>query len=138
MSNLIVSMARFSTAMTLFGVEQMENSFSVATGGKELSKTVEEFEKTLNALTDVLMKEMDEKKKETVESVSKISEDMVGPTLDGLKVMDPREMLRAGNDLLQKTADVTSKWVSKAASAMEKAAESVRPTEEAQPAAAAK
>lgn len=42
-------------------------------------------------------------------------------TFDGMTVMDPREVMRATNDLIQKTSDTTAEWVSKAASAVEKA-----------------
>jgi hypothetical protein len=135
MTNLIVSMLRFSAAMTLYGVEQLEHSVNVVEGGSELGKTIEGFEKTLDSLTDVLMKEMDAKKKETLESVSKASHDMVNRTLEGMDLMDPRQVLKASSDLLQKTSDVTAKWVSKAAEAVEKATEGSKAAPKAQPAA---
>ncbi len=121
MSNLIASMARFSTAMVLFGVEQMEKTMNVVGGEEELSKTVEEFEKTLHSLTDVLTGKMDKKKKETLESVTNMTEETVDRTLDTIEVIDPREMLKASTDFLQKTSDVTASWVSRTASAVEKA-----------------
>lgn len=133
MTNLAVSMVRFSAALTLFGVEQLENSLNVVEGGTEFTKTMEGFEKTLNSLTDVLMREMDEKKKETFQSVSKASEEMVTQAMKGLEIMDPVEMLRVSGDLLQKTSDVTAKWVSKAASAAEKATDGAPPAAEPQP-----
>lgn len=136
MTNLVVSMLRFSAALTLYGVEQLENSLNLVEDGADLSKTIRGFEKTLDSLSDVLMREMDEKKKETLESVSKASEDVVSRTLNGMDIMDPREMIKASSDLLQKTTDVTAKWVSKAAAAVEKATESAKPAEEPQSAAA--
>lgn len=63
MSNLIASMARMSTALTLFGVEQLEKTMNVAGGGQNFSKTVEELETTLNSLTDVLIGKMDKRKR---------------------------------------------------------------------------
>ena len=136
MTNMIVSMLRLSAAMTLYSVEQMEKSINVVEGGTELGKTIEGFEKTLNSLTEVLMREMDEKKRETLESVSKASQDMVSRSMEGMELMDPRQVMKASGDLLQKTSDVTAKWVSKAAEAVEKATESPNPTPEAEPAAA--
>lgn len=136
MTNLVVSMLRFSAALTLYGVEQLENSLNLVEDGADLSKTIRGFEKTLDSLSDVLMREMDEKKKETLESVTKASEDVVSRTLNGMDIMDPREMIKASSDLLQKTTDVTAKWVSKAAAAVEKATESAKPDEEPQSAAA--
>jgi conjugal transfer/entry exclusion protein len=123
MTNLIVSMLRFSAAITLYSVEQLEQSMNVVEGGKELGKTVDGFGKTLDSLTDVLMKDMDQKKKETLESVSRASHDMVSRTMDGMDMMDPRQVMKASSELLQKTSDVTAKWVSKAAEAVEKATE---------------
>jgi hypothetical protein len=130
MSNLIASMARFSTAMTLFGVDQLEKTMNVVGGGAELAKTVEEFETTLNSLTSVLTEKMDDKKKDTLHSVTKMAEETVSRTLDSMEVVDPREVLKATTDLLQKTSDVTAGWVSRAASAVEKATGTAK-TEEA-------
>ena len=136
MTNLAVSMLRFSAALTLYSVEQLERSLNVVEGGADLSKTIQGFERTLDSLSEVLMREMDEKKKETLQSVSKASKDMVGRTMEGMEIMDPREVIKASSDLLQKTSDVTAKWVTKAAEAMEKATQGAKPAEEPQPAAA--
>src|SRR3990167_608028 len=111
MTNLVVSMVRFSAALTLYGVEQLEQSLSLLEGGTDVSKTILGMEKTLNSMSDVLMREMDAKKKETLDSVSKASKEMVDRTLEGMEIMDPREVFKASSDLLQKTSDVTAKWV---------------------------
>ena len=134
MTNLVVSLVRLSAAMTLYSVEQLEHSLNLLEGGTDLSKTIQGMEKTLNSLSDVLMREMDEKKKDTLDSVSKASKEMVDRTLEGMEIMDPREVLKASSDLLQKTSDVTAKWVSKAAEAMEKATQSAKPADGTQPA----
>jgi len=94
---------------------------NIVGGGKDMSTSVEELEKTLNSLTDVLVGNMDAKKKETLHSVSKMAEETINRTMDGMEVADPREMLKASTDLLQKTSDATASWVSRAASAVEKA-----------------
>jgi hypothetical protein len=121
MSNLIVSMLRFSAAMTLYNFEQFEKTLSVLEGGADAGKTLEGFEKALNAMTDVLTNEMDEQKKQTLQSVTKMTEETVNRSLEGMEIMDPKQVLQATTDLLQKTSDVTAQWVSKAASAVEKA-----------------
>jgi len=136
MTNLAVSMLRFSAALTLFSVEQLEKSLNVVEGGADLTKTMAGFENTLDSLSDVLMREMDDKKRETLQSVSKASKDMVDRTMDGMEIMDPREVIKASSDLLQRTADVTAKYVGKAAETMEKATKGAKPSAEAQPAAA--
>ena len=48
MSNLISSITRFSTAMTLFTVDQLERSVKIVSNGDSMSQAVEGFEKTLN------------------------------------------------------------------------------------------
>lgn len=121
MSNLIVSMARFSTALALFGVEQLEKTMNIPGGGQDVSKSVDELETTLNSLTDVLAGKMDKKKKETLHSVAKMTEETISRSVDSMEMMDPREVLKASTDFLQKTSDVTATWASKAASAVEKA-----------------
>jgi len=124
MQSLIVSMMRFSAALTLFGMEQLQSSLNVVEGEEDFSKAMERFEKALDSLTDALVNKIDDKKKDTLKSVTRMSEDVVGRTMDGMNVMDPREVLRATNDLLKKTTDATADWVSKAASAVEDATES--------------
>lgn len=132
MQSLIVSMMRFSAAVTLFSMEQLQNSLNVVEGEEDLSKTMERFENALDSLTEALVNRIDDKKKDTLKSVTRMSEDVVGKTMDGMTVMDPREVLRATNDLIQKTTDATADWVSKAASAVEKATESSKSAEPAQ------
>ena len=44
MNNLILSMTRLSTAMTLFSVEQAQRTMKVFSDGSALAKTVEGFE----------------------------------------------------------------------------------------------
>jgi vacuolar-type H+-ATPase subunit E/Vma4 len=130
MQSLIVSMMRFSAALTLFGMEQLQNSLDVVEGEEDLNKAMDRFEKAIDSLTDALVNKIDDKKKDTLKSVTKMSEDVVGRTMDSMNVMDPREVLRATNDLLRKTTDATAEWVSKAASAVEKATETGKSSEE--------
>ena len=121
MQSLIVSMMKFSAAMTLFSMEQLQNTLNMVEGEEDLSKTMDRFEQALNSLTEALTNRIDDKKKDTLKSITKMSEDVVSRTFDGMTVMDPREVMRATNDLIQKTSDTTAEWVSKAASAVEKA-----------------
>ena len=129
MQSLIVSMMRFSAAVTLFGMEQLQSSLSVVEGEEELDKAMERFEKALDSMTDALVNKIDDKKKDTLKSVTRMSEDVVNRTFDSMNVMDPREVLRATNDLLKKTSDATADWVSKAADAVEEATEDLKSSE---------
>lgn len=121
MQNLINSMVRFSAAISLFSLEQLERAVSAIQGDAALSKTMDNFEEAMNAMTDVLTSKIDADKKETLSSVTSASEDMVKRTLDGMRVLDPREMMKASNDLLKRTTSATSEWISKAAAAVEDA-----------------
>lgn len=129
MENLIVAMLRFSAAVTLYGMEQIQSTMNIVEGGEDLSKTMEKFEKTLNSVTEALMNKVDETKKETLKSVTKMSQDVVSRSMDGINLMDPREVLRATTDLMQKTSDATAEWVSKAASVVEKTGDAAKPSE---------
>ncbi len=126
MQDLIVAMMRFSAAVTLFGMEQLQSSFNVVEGEEDLSKAMDRFEEALNSMTDALVTKIDDKKKDTLKSVTRMSEDVVSRTMDSMNVMDPREVLKATNDLLKKTSDATADWVTKAADAVEEATESVK------------
>lgn len=119
MQTLLVSMMRLSTAMALFGWEQVQHSMNVLDGGEDINKAIDRVEKALNSLTDTLVNRMDGEKRETVNSVTKMSKDVVDRSFDSVSMMDPREMMRAGNDLMQKTTNATAEWVSKTASAVE-------------------
>jgi hypothetical protein len=95
--------------MTLFGVEQLEKSLKVANSSDDLSRTIEDFEKTLNSMTDLLTGRIDEKKRETLSSVTKVTEDTVKRTFDGMEAINPREVIKASTDLLQKAASAVEK-----------------------------
>ncbi len=126
MQDLIVAMMRFSAAVTLFGMEQLQSSFNVVEGEEDMSKAMDRFEEALNSMTDALVTKIDDKKKDTLKSVTRMSEDVVSRTMDSMNVMDPREVLKATNDLLKKTTDATADWVTKAADAVEDAADSIK------------
>jgi hypothetical protein len=132
MQDLFVSMMRFSAALTLYGLEQAQSTMNVVEGGEDLSKSVKKLEQTLNSMTDALITRMDSKKKDTLKSVTKVSEDVVNRTWDSMNLMDPREVLRATNDLIQKTSDATADWVSKAADSVEKATDSSKTSKKAE------
>ncbi len=126
MQDLIVAMMRFSAAVTLFGMEQLQSSFNVVEGEEDVSKAMDRFEEALNSMTDALVTKIDDKKKDTLKSVTRMSEDVVSRSFDSMNVMDPREVLKATNDLLKKTSDATADWVTKAADAVEDAADSIK------------
>ncbi|HEV8132012.1 MAG TPA: hypothetical protein VGQ81_12225 [Acidobacteriota bacterium] len=130
MEKLIVSMMRFSTAITLFGMEQLENAMNTVSGGEDLSKSIDKFRQTLDSFTNAVVKEIDQKKRETLNSVTGMSEEAVHRTFEGMTVIDPREVLRTTSELVKKTSDSVADLVTKSA-------ESVEETLETEPEAAA-
>ncbi len=126
MNKLIVSMTRLSAAVTLFAVDQIEKSVNVMNGGGEgMTKAVEGIETTLNSLTDILADKMDEKKKTTLKSVTRATEETVKRTLDSVDVMVPREAFDGTTQLVERTRDVAAAWIGKA---FEKATDGLQPT----------
>ena len=114
MEKLIVSMMRFSTAITLLGMEQLEQAMTVR-DGEDLSQTTERFRATLDAFTDTLSKELNHKKQTTLKSVTRMSEEAVHQAVKTMNVADPRELLRSTTDLMKKTSDSVADLVSKGA-----------------------
>ncbi len=115
MQNLITSMVRFSTALTLFGIEQLERAANEAADSKVLSKTMDRLQEALNEMTDVLAGKLDENKRDALNSLSNAS----------------REAVQAGVDFLQKTTDATSEWLTKASDVLEKKTTEREPSAEA-------
>ena len=112
MQDLIVSMMKFSAAMTLFGMQQIQNAVGAAV---DTETTLEKFRQALDAMTDAMAKHMDESKTETLKSVDKVQSDMVHRTWDAMNIqaLDPREMMSTSIDLMKKTTDSFSDMVNK-------------------------
>lgn len=65
----------------------------------------------MDAVSDAVVK--DEKQRETLDSVTGVSEDAVHRTMDGMSFMDPREFVRASTDLIKRTSDSMSDFMSR-------------------------
>lgn len=126
MEKLIVSMMRFSTAVTLLGMEQLESAMRVGSG-EDLSKAMERFRATLDSFTDTVSKELDHKKQTTLKSVTNMSEEAVHRAVEGMSVVDPRELLRSTSDLMRKTSDSVADLVTKGANTVGQSLEENEP-----------
>ena len=115
MEKLIVSLMRFSTAFTLFGVEQMQNMMGTVSGEGDVKQAMDKFRHAVDAMTDRIAQEIDDAKKGTLESLTRISEDTVHRTWTGMNVslMDPSEAMRTTTDVLKKTSDSVAQWVTR-------------------------
>ncbi|MBI2821140.1 MAG: hypothetical protein HYX74_02850 [Acidobacteria bacterium] len=120
-------MMRFSAAVTLFGVEQLENAVTSMSGREDFSKSLDKFRQSLDSFTDTLSKEMDAKKRDTLKSVASMSQEAVHRTMEGMNVADPREVMRTTSDLIKKTSDSLTEMVSKSAESVEETLEGSEP-----------
>ncbi len=114
MEKLIVSMMRFSTAITLFGLEQLEKVVNVGTG-EDMSDAMDRLGSVLDSLTDTVSKELTHSKQAALQSVTHMSEEAVHRVVNGKIVVDPREVLRGTSDLTKKTADSLADLIAKGA-----------------------
>src|SRR3989442_12526313 len=91
MQQLIVSMMRLSAAATLFGMEQIQHSMEVLEGNEDISKMMRRFAKTLDSVSDAFAGGIDARKRDTLKSITRASEQIVEKSVDGLTLIDPRE-----------------------------------------------
>jgi len=117
MQGLVVSMLRFSAAVALYGIEQIQTTLDVTQSGQDFFKILDKFEGALDSLTETLVDNLDKGKRDTLKSFTEVAEGLVSRSFDGMTMIDPREMLRATNDLIQRSSGAFTDWVSRAASA---------------------
>lgn len=110
---LVASSMRFSGAATLFSVQQVEAAFSVLEGGDGFLKQMDKFGNTVESLTKSLTEDISPGKKDTLESISRATDQVVRQSLDALSLLDPRQVLRLTNNLTQKTSETVSNWIRK-------------------------
>lgn len=126
MQELIISMMRFSAAMTLFGMQQLQNAVGAAA---DTQSAVDQFRKALDDMSDTVTQQMDVSKQETLKSMTNAQKDLIGNTFDAMNVrqLDPRELMNTGGDLMRKTSDSLADLVKKATAPMAKAASEPAP-----------
>ncbi len=115
MQGLLISMVRLSAALTLYGWEQIQSSFSE--GGPSPLKVLDNLEAALDSLTDVLVDRIGEGKKTTFESVADMAHDLVSTSFDGVNVVDPRQFLRTTDDILRASSETVAEWMDRVSSA---------------------
>jgi hypothetical protein len=112
MQKLVESFVRFSTAMGLFGLQQIQNVMEVASDSNVAVKKVRE---SLDAVTTTLLDQIDPGKRPAVDSLS----NLVDKTYSTLNVsaLEPQKMAQTATDALRKTADTMTDAMTKAADA---------------------
>jgi hypothetical protein len=111
MQSLLVSMMRFSAAITLYGWEQIQTSVYITQGGQNPRRVLDKLEIALNSLTEALVEQMTDGKKTALESVTTMAQDLVRTSFDGVNVIDPRQFLRATDTILRRSSESMADWV---------------------------
>ena len=101
---LTSSMIRFTNAVTLFSMQQMQNALGAVTDSQAV---INRFCGALDAISATLSTQIDASKKSTLDSMTRTGSEMVDRTMDAMNVpaLNPREMLDNTADVMRKTTD---------------------------------
>ena len=110
---LTSSMIRFTNAVTLFSIQQMQNALGAVTDSQAV---INRFCGALDAISNTLSTQIDSSKKSTLDSMTKTSTEMVDRTMDAMNVpaLNPREMMDTTADVMRKTTDSVADIVRRA------------------------
>ena len=102
--DLTSSMIRFTNAVTLFSMQQMQNAIGAVTDSQAV---INRFCSALDAISNTLSTQIDASKKSTLDSMSKTGSEMVDRTMDAMnvQVLNPREIIDTTTDVMHKTSD---------------------------------
>jgi hypothetical protein len=106
---VMVSMIRLSGAVAWYSMEKLQTSVSLQEG-EGFPRAMEDLAGVLNSVADSLADKMEPGKRDAMKSVSRVAEQVVGQSLAGLSMIDPRRVVQATNELVQKSAEVISNW----------------------------
>ena len=110
---ILNSGVKLSGAASMYSLQQFENAIGNIQSGKGLSGQISQVQATVDDITKCLTDDMSARKREAVESFSAVGGQMIRQGMEGLSLFDPREILRAANNLAQKSTETISHWVSR-------------------------
>src|ERR1700674_1703290 len=101
---LTSSMIRFTNAVTLFSMQQMQNAIGAVTDSQAV---INRFCSALDAISNTLSTQIDASKKSTLDSMSKTGSEMLDRTMDAMnvQVLNPPEIIDTTTDVMRKTSD---------------------------------
>src|SRR5438477_11868376 len=113
---LTSSMIRFTNAVTLFSMQQMQNALGAVTDSQAV---INRFCGALDAISNTLSTQIDASKKSTLDSMSRTGTEMVDRTMDAMNVqaLNPKEVMDTTADLMRKTSDSMADMVRRTSSA---------------------
>src|ERR1700732_1308541 len=102
--DLTSSMIRFTNAVTLFSMQQMQNAIGAVTDSQAV---INRFCTALDAISNTLSTQIDASKKSTLDSMTKTGSEMLDRTMDAMHVqaLNPREIMDPTTDVMRKTSD---------------------------------
>ena len=98
MREMISSMMRFSGAVAMFGLEQVQNAVEAPA---DTRAAIVKLRETLDMMSDSLVSKLDEPKQAALESMSKAQSEIVDRSLDAVN-------MSAAENLMKKTSDSLS------------------------------
>jgi hypothetical protein len=109
MQELLNSFVRLSAAMTVYSMQQMQSAVETI----DPKESVNKLRQMIDSMTDALTAQIDERKKPTVESISKVGSDVVDRTFDTLNAAAsaPRDIVQTTGDIVKKTTDSLSNFM---------------------------
>src|SRR6476659_9527346 len=115
---LTSSMIRFTNAVTLFSMQQMQNALGAVTDSQAV---INRFCGALDAISNTLSTQIDATKKSTLDSMTRTGSEMVDRTMDAMNVqaLNPKEVMDTTADLMRKTSDSMADMVRRTAAAGE-------------------
>src|SRR5215475_2181241 len=101
---LTSSMIRFTNAVTLFSMQQMQNALGAVTDSQAV---INRFCGALDAISNTLSTQIDSSKKSTLDSMTKTGAEMMDRTMDAMNVqaLNPRDLMDTTADVMRKTTD---------------------------------
>jgi len=110
---LTSSMIRFTNAVTLFSMQQMQNALGAVTDSQAV---INRFCGALDAISNTLSTQIDATKKSTLDTMTKTGAEMVDRTMDAINVqaLNPQGILETTADVMRKTSDSVADIVRRA------------------------
>jgi hypothetical protein len=102
--DLLVSGIRLSAGLTLFGIGQIQKVLETASGDRGIPGATEKLGSTFDALSQSLESNLNESRREAVQSVSRVSAKAIEKAFE---TFSPDAILEAGNRLLGRRDDAS-------------------------------
>ena len=112
--DLSTSLIRFSNALAMFGMQQMQNAMGAMTDSQAMLTRVCQ---TLDSLSDSLSHQIDASKKSTLDSITRTGTEMVDRTIEVMNVqaLDARGVMDTTAEFVRKTTDTMAEMIRKPA-----------------------